>query len=352
MNEVSSTLPYNYEDFIKSDLFIDWVNKFLDILVIKEVIKSEDKDKIIKYFSTLKDGGELKEEEISNFLDLLKKNEIEKLWNRFSKVSKKRWKIGIEESMPFNGILREIFWENWFSQIKKYVTQRVIDVLSPNWFFEIISQYIESWEVEFLFEWYWNLLLEQVSKFPNLKVGRCVYKDKKNSLIYKNQLYDINHINDVIPYWFFKKSFEKNRSTEYKNFSDIPFYTQTFYLYELGNYFVLLSTQKIQWGNDNTYNKSKEEWQEYTLAIYVKKNKTDIITLLKGLNQEDLAYFFGKLWEKYAKEYHAEIMRNSDEYHKKNITSHDNNWSPKVPFIEKKRKPSSKVESLELFKRS
>jgi hypothetical protein len=58
-----------------------------------------------------------------------------------------------------------------------------------------------------------------------------VYNHKKKSLIYKNQLYDINHINinGVIPYGFLKKSFEKKGFGEYKNFSDIPFYTQTFY---------------------------------------------------------------------------------------------------------------------------
>jgi len=246
MSEKQSNLPDNYNDFIKSDLFMDWVKNFLKILVRKNVIKNEDKEKIFWYFSTLKDDGELDKNEISNFVDLLNKNEIEELWNRFSEVSKKKWKIRIGESIQFADILKEIFWKNGFSQIKKYIAKRVFDILDQDWVFEMISQYIESWEVEFLFEWYWNLIPEQINKFSNLKAGRWVYN--KGKIIYKNWQYDINSINDVIPYGFFKKFFlkNKNRFTEYKNFSDIPFYTQTFYQDELDNYFVLLSTQKIQ----------------------------------------------------------------------------------------------------------
>jgi len=90
-----------------------------------------------------------------------------------------------------------------------------------------------------------------------------------------------------------------------------------------------------------------EEWQEYTLAIYLNRGKKEIIELLKTLNSQNIVKFFDKLWEKYGKGYHREIMRKSDEYHK-NITSgngNGNNWNLRV----KKKGKQGIPESLELF---
>ena len=156
------------EELIKSEDFMRWVT------IILEKVKTFNKDYILSLFTKLQNSETLDDEEREDLNSFVSDSKVSRLWQELlSKLENVSVNVKTEnrkELSSFSNLLEEIFSEDWFKKVQKYVWEVAnITELTLNeyeWFTKVSIEL--NWETK-------EVYLENT----NLKIDSSEWKEKE-----------------------------------------------------------------------------------------------------------------------------------------------------------------------------
>ena len=156
------------EELIKSEDFMRWVT------IILEKVKTFNKDYILSLFTKLQNSETLDDKEREDLNSFVSDSKVSRLWQELlSKLENVSVNVKTEnrkELSSFSNLLEEIFSEDWFKKVQKYVWEVAnITELTLNeyeWFTKVSIEL--NWETK-------EVYLENT----NLKIDSSEWKEKE-----------------------------------------------------------------------------------------------------------------------------------------------------------------------------